>query len=777
MLAFFRKYQRIFFIIVTAVIVLSFSVFGTYYSQSAPAEAKDSLLFVSPEGKKHTKHELARMILFLGSDSIDRPELTGSLMINWLNDGVIRRDLLESGLAEMLYTAYAPLCERDLATRRERERRYAPYQHPGASFISAERLWEICAPKIATTLNRLKGSQNKELSFSERVELYLAEQGFPQTHLRETLRLQESRFRWIKPDPALASQDLALFGYHTLEDWFGPRFIALCAEFIVNAGSLAAERGYSVSKQEAWANLLRISHDSFMAQRKNPHFDASSPEDLLEKQLMSMGLTRPQATALWQQVLLFRRHFQEVSDAVVVDALSLERFGEFAQETADVDLYALSDLPPLRNYHDLQAFECYLDAIAAKSRGAAPKEALLALPTEFATIGQIKSRSPELIRRRYLVRLASVDSATLTHGIPLKEIWNWELEEEHWSELAEQFPALNASVPSNRSERFAILNDLDKQTRRQIDAIAEGSISEAHPEWVDEALDAALPSQKVISIAADGTVAPLPGVTSVAAFEKLLRTEPLGSLKATSPLYRYSDDGKTFHRIELLDRSEADEVLTFEEALSIGACDALIAHRFGKSVQEQDIAANQALKPLLTAVHELVKSAPSFSKPIPEKATGDFVAPHRLASHLMTIQKSLAESPDENRFVKASSTNHNDSLLAPQPDLCEQFKVAKSTLLVRRDSPEMPELTLAYQLAPHTWSPPLTDEASPPRFFYLKERKRLPPTSLDFASIQSTLGAEAKRALMQKVLATCLSHDSISLTGLFAADVTPESVQ
>ena len=46
---------------------------------------------------------------------------------------------------------------------------------------------------------------------------------------------------WVSPDPSLERTDLFLFGYHFIEDWFGPRFIRLVSEFIINAARAAEQ--------------------------------------------------------------------------------------------------------------------------------------------------------------------------------------------------------------------------------------------------------------------------------------------------------------------------------------------------------------------------------------------------------------------------------------------------------------------------------------------------------------------------------------------------------
>jgi hypothetical protein len=58
MLEFFRKYQRYFFILITIVIVISFSFFGTY-STLSNGSFREQIAFTTVDGTDITRHEQA----------------------------------------------------------------------------------------------------------------------------------------------------------------------------------------------------------------------------------------------------------------------------------------------------------------------------------------------------------------------------------------------------------------------------------------------------------------------------------------------------------------------------------------------------------------------------------------------------------------------------------------------------------------------------------------------------------------------------------------------
>ena len=61
------------------------------------------------------------------------------------------------------------------------------------------------------------------------VDIYLGETAFPPHILREYLLFQQKHYNWVQPDPAIQKTNLNIFQCRTIEDWFGPRFLELCA--------------------------------------------------------------------------------------------------------------------------------------------------------------------------------------------------------------------------------------------------------------------------------------------------------------------------------------------------------------------------------------------------------------------------------------------------------------------------------------------------------------------------------------------------------------------
>lgn len=402
MLEFLRRYQRSLFIVITVVIIASFSFFGTFQTFSS-REQEDKVAFTAIDGSKIRRSELSDMITFLASDSHDflfSPSGAG----NALNDGVIPTDFLESGLASVIATPYIAEIGEEEQPKLERERRYSPYVHPKAPFLTAEQIWAYYAPDVKANFDQLRGFANARTpeAFSARVNLFVAERRFPAAYLKQFLRFQETSHKWLAQDPNLAYQNLALFGYGNVQDWFGKNFVDLAAQYIINSAKLAEQKGYKVTKEEALGSLFRNAETAFRESRSQGHITATNAGDFFQEQLRRMGMDQSRVVKVWTQVLLFRSLFFENANSVLVDTTAYEPFYHHLNEYVDIDYYQLPTEFRFASMKDLQQFTLYLNAVQNAQN--ASKSDLLVLPDEFSAASEVKKAYPELVERKVLLR-------------------------------------------------------------------------------------------------------------------------------------------------------------------------------------------------------------------------------------------------------------------------------------------------------------------------------------------------------------------------------------
>lgn len=241
MLNFFRKYQRIFFMVVAVITIASFSFFGTFGTFDSQNEVPDKVLGKSVDGRALSGREIDTLRRFLS--------LSGEY--NLLNDGVIEQEFLKTNRATLLAEHYAQALLPDVKERVEKIRQFQPYVHPQAPFIRQDEVWKRFSPQIFGRLSLLKERAEEAdiSSFSILCALCLDQMAFPSNLMRRILFYQESQHSWVQKDPELMNRNLALSGLETLEEWLGVRFLDISSQFIYNAACLAEKKGFKVSKK------------------------------------------------------------------------------------------------------------------------------------------------------------------------------------------------------------------------------------------------------------------------------------------------------------------------------------------------------------------------------------------------------------------------------------------------------------------------------------------------------------------------------------------------
>jgi GcvH upstream region-like protein len=802
MLDFFRRYQRYFFLVITVVIIISFSFFGTY-STLGSNTWREQIAFKAVNGREVTRSDVDELALFLATDNEDKMLYGGMWGPNFLNDGVIRKDFLETGLGQELVLAYQSDLQADIDKRLIKEKKYTLYSHPQARFLSVENVWNHFIPEMNTYFETLRTAENglDADAFNSRVKLYLTEKKLPASTLRYVLRYQEKQYNWLKPDEKLNQADFSLFGYHTLEDWFGPHFTRLISEFIINAAILAEDRGYEVSKAEVLADIVRNTQLSYQQNLNNPNLGVTSSEEYLNEQLRRLNMDQARAIKIWRQVLLFRRYFHDAGATVLVDNMAHQNLQEFAHKNVTLDLYRLPSSLRLANYDDLQKFEVYVQAVAEPD-----KSDPLALPQQFLAVAEVANAYPELTQKRYELEVAQVSQKKLQSRIGLRELWNWEVENQNWQILAKQFPILSAKTADTREERFEVLDGLDSTTHNLVDTFAKQSIIKTHPEWIDQALTEAKSEKMIVGLRTQGGKMPFSGLDQKdkrQAFIQLLDHASLGEKPAQdSPLYHFSADQQTYYRIIVLDRAAKSEILTFAEARSDGTLDDIrdrILEKHYSAIREQnpslyqrenkewksfktvrDSVANQYFERTLLALESVQQTLfPDLDKKFSSK---DQASSLRFYPYLNKVKEDLEKnSTQADQWIKtqAAAEKNQPASLSQLPTLADQWKIEKNTLTIDRQNQEgSVDVAEALVLNVDAWSTLKTPPNGDLAFYQVKNHGMTTHQPANIAQqtreAQSSLGNEAQRHLMQLVLKELKSKNALSLAYLQIPSDTPE---
>lgn len=787
MFEFFRRYQRYFFVVITIIIIISFSFFGTY-STLNPEYPHEQIVFTTVDGSQIKRQDLDELSTFITTDMQDKLILGGIWGPNFLNDGVIRKDFLETGLGFILAMNYPEELLQDLRPRSEKEKRFTLYTNPKAGFINVESAWAYFSPDMKYNYDLLRQSDNPvdAEALAGRIALFLQEKQFSAPLLRQVLRYQEQQYSWIPPDPNLDHYDLSLFGYHTIEDWLGPRFVRLVAQFIMNSAKIAEQKGYKVTKEEALADLMQHAAMNYQQNMNNPNLGVANLQQYFEEQLRRMGMDQNKAIKTWRDVLLFRRLFNDVGTAVLVDPFSVEKIQEYSHEGVLGQVFQLPKELRFDTYLSLQKLETYLNAVAKRGQD---EKSLLMLPTTFLSVDEVAKKFPELIQHRYILEVAQASKNNLQTKVGIKETWNWEVEDQNWNTLKKKFPDLANKKANTREERFAALEGLDDKTRGQVDAFARAAIVDSHSEWIDQALEKVPAKTSVVSISEKGGKTPFGNADKRQEIIQLLDQASLKdetANEAAKKLLKYSPDQTNYYRIVVIKRAPEREIVTFAEADEQGVLDQLLDKdleayyvkiRGTNSSQYQkpdgswkpladvrDLVADQYFEKIRKAI-EKDYTASIAPQAAPTVFLGDYLASIRLYAYMRNIRDSLErDAKDLNKWVAETDEKSSEDL-TKRGRLEDQWKLIQTAYQGTRSNLNS-DLNAheIFAMNDGSWSKVNTPGNGDLNFFLMDKREVLKDTAKDKLNLlYRVMSADAQRIYMQKLLDQLKGKKAISL--------------
>lgn len=555
MLAIFRKYQKYIYAVITVVIVISFSFFGTYGTLEGN-KIVDQVAFVAIDGTEVSAVQLEEMVRFLATDAQDQLYFGMVWGPNFLNDGVIRKDFLENGAAIPLIQAYredlAPSWQRKWAV----ERAFNPYVHPKEPAISSVNLWSYFAPQVVQYWDQLKEVKDplaKE-AIEARIRLFLAQQHLPPRYMAQLLMQQEKQYGRMEHDELLDRMDLSLFHYHTLEDWFGGRFVRLTAAFIYNAAALAEKQGYRITKEEALIDLERNSAESFEQVRKVPQLGVGSSQAYFAQQLQRLGMDKLQAARLWQKVMLFRALFQEMGSAIFVEPVLYAELHKAEHQKVIGEVFWSPLAARVSDFATMQRLEVYLDSVRKKG--------------QWLTADQVAKKAPQLVGHRYQLEVTKVSLKDLLDQVSARESLQWLLDSKNAEQVAARFPLLSLDKVEGKEERLAVLNHLDAAARLQVDRFARLQLVERDINRVDQLLEQQTAQLQTIFL-------PLVGQWEGMDAQKLAQ-DLEASLQGNQMTIKKRSSTGYFYQLRPVQRGETLEVMTFVEADKEGLLDPLL---------------------------------------------------------------------------------------------------------------------------------------------------------------------------------------------------------
>ena len=774
MLNFLRKHQRIFFIVITVTIVISFSFFGTYSTFNNRESAPDREIVKSVSGSPIMHQELSALCRLIESSPFD-----GGRSPNFLNDGVIERDFLASGLGIMLAKRYYGDLKEDLDERVKKIHQYRPYVHPNASQISAESVWARFSPQFFENYHalKLKSEQTTQETLTLMTQVYLDQLRMPSDQVKQVLMWQQNQ-QGVEADPVLAHADFSLFGFKSLEEWFGGKFISLVGQFIINSAGLAESLGYEVKTEEVRSDLYQHIYQAYRQSNSQGKLSAEEADQYFQMKMRSLGLDETTLIGAWKKVMLFRRLFDDASGSVLVDRLAYQQFDQFAKENVHIRLYQLPTALQLPDFRSMLKFQVYLEAIAAD---ATRLRSDLRLPKQFASLDQVEKKAPQLVERQFELEWSSINKEELARQISVRETGEWESEDAHWELLKKNFSEVALIKASTKDDRLVALDKLESKIRLQIDQFARSKMVEEQPAKIQLALAKVMPKTSNVGLRMKGGNFPFPGIGEGVELIALLHKAALKGEQpnnANQRLNFYSPDGEHYYQIVVLSRDDSKKILTFEEALNDGTLDQLLDQRLEDAyvdVRKKESRpfqqTNGQWKPFKEVKDQVGKALYSdLLKTIEENYREEFgVLPGkagelplafysnaRLLPLMKEIKHQLQKNTEDSAWIKQDST---------KTSIATQWLIEKTESIMERATSVPFSKDDLFALGPQEWSPVKIGEKGALAFYFVKEKGISSQAPIDSVEQgHQILAFDAKRDLMLQLLQKIDDKKAINLT-------------
>ncbi len=724
MMNFLRKHQKKLFIAITVMIIASFTFFGTSATLGTH-EIPDKKIGVTINGSPIMERELHAMIRFL---SMGTNEL-------------LKNDLMSTGLTAILAERYFDELKDEFQERLEKARRFTPYSHPQAPFLSASQVWSRFIPQLPVHLAEVQKGDLSPKTFAAYCDLYLDQIAFPPEILRRILAYQQQQYSWVSPDMGLSdTRRLALFDYQSFEEWFGPRFTEVLGKFLFNAAAIAEEKGYKVTTDEARAHLLQTCLNTLRSIPSKQEMTYADAVEFLRMQIQMSGVDELAAVRVWKKTMLVHRLFNEVGQGIFVDSQSYQQFSSFADEIATIEVYQLPEILRLQDFRSLLKLQYYVEAVAPKLKKAAD------LPRQFLSAEEVEKKAPELVVSRYGLEVAKVTKEEVGSRLTLKETWDYEVSDEGWQKLSVEYPLLARHGGVTKEDRYTALDSVETDLRLKIDRFARSALIDQHLEWIEEALSKASSEKQNIAVRSRGPVAPFDEIKDTTALQKYLQNASIG---AASPLF--TEDNQTYYRIVVWEKPVSKKVMTFQEALEGDSLGELLDEKLQNAyadVRKKDPAPfkleNGSWKPF-SDVRDHIGSlvyADHLEQISDKELPLDQYPAHRFAELMKNAQKTIKLQGDESLYLKT----------AGEP-LIDQWAIVRQIKEIKRSDTTTLSKAEMFTAAEGKWSPISTPENGDLAFFRLVKKGPSEQTVADqVVKGQRHLGTDARRLLMHQVL-------------------------
>lgn len=561
MMTFLHKYQRAATVIISICMISTFVFFGTSRAFIPKNEMAETV--VVKKGKMSITLQKMQMRSFFLSSEISEATNPRHLFCSLINLGFLSEYIFETGLAEQILTL-DPQSIQELELKWAKEAKWSGYQHPKLGYLNFSSLLSQINPSCQRALKQYQSKKPESIA-KEKIALWREIHKTPFQAIRSLVRYQESG-SGLAQDTSLSPKNIQPFGYQSLDEWFGPRFIALCVQVIELGARKAENLGYNVSWSMAQKFLearLQELFTAFQAHDKNINYAS------FERQLFqNIGFEKSDLISLWQDLLLFERLAHHEGSRVFIDPLICQAMAKFASEEVKTVCYEMADVYRISNLKDMASIQLYWHLVSGL------KLDDTSIPQKTLSVNEISRVAPELISKSAKLAVRTLTLDEIRQAMGLKQLLLLQAREDMWPKVLELSSDLKAVakgvVKPTMEQKLDWLSNLKAKDREILDRTAIALLAEKEPEPLRELLSAQEVKEEVLKFPLASVRQPLKGIANAREMFEALGRQTL--------LIPYTQDRIHYYSLEL--RSEpTDEIISYGVAKNGGILEALLTRR------------------------------------------------------------------------------------------------------------------------------------------------------------------------------------------------------
>ncbi|MFZ4772661.1 MAG: hypothetical protein ACOYK9_01560 [Chlamydiia bacterium] len=559
MLFIFRHYQKSLYTVVGILLFLSFIITTFLRLGEAPLAVNENAREVGKlfDGTPVTDIQLRAMMALIDADE---GQGEGHPLIR----GVITQFLMADGLFSKVFDLHHKSLESSLDGCKKKVSRSKAYSDPNFAELNVESIYKRLTPQVVDVVEKMKQPEISSKEFFDLALEYMQlKEGVSQDLIRQFFSYMAAS-KGVRVHPP---QNTALIQIQRLSDLFSKQFMELVAFTLLNGSKYAHSMGVGMTLDEVKAEVVAKVVNAMRQQG-----DSSLPFHRISIRNIAggFGLNEERFLEAYQSLSLFKRFMEIEKTQNLLDPLMAQKVASFATKKAEIELFKMPEAVKLKSFEELFKFQCYLEA----TTGALQDRRNLGLNLEPVAIEELEKNAPELLKTEYILNVKKLSLSDVSLSIPLKKMLKWQLEDENFYAIADEFRQVQDLGAIDDASRKAALDKLDGRLRQAVDAFSRRQMYLQDKKLLSEAFSKISEERMVVDFLLSGKTDAFIGAEQT--------SEVLERFSTLEDKESFSFDNEHFYQVTVLEKGETPQVLTYEEARDNGQLD-LVLDRYLKT--------------------------------------------------------------------------------------------------------------------------------------------------------------------------------------------------